>query len=199
MKRFLLLTCLAVAALAAGCTNAGEAATQGPTGASDGLESLGDVSFDGTVWVIGDSITVGAADKLLVAFPDAVINAEVGRKFSKGIDELADMLDQGEAPDVLVFALGTNNGATTEQVNEVMATASGVEQVLFVNVVVPRGWETDTNAAIDLAASTFDKVRIVDWYATASGEATLLRSDGYHPSAEGSEVWASLVAAQVAG
>lgn len=203
MKRTLLL-CVALAALGAGCATASQAAQQLPTTTQASVEPVvadtpDDVPFNGSVWVIGDSITVGAADKFVVSLPDAVVNAEVGRKFSKGIAVLTDMLEQAAAPDVLVFALGTNNGATPEQVDEVLALASDVDRIIFVNVVVPRGWETGTNEALDQAEAKLDKVSVVDWYATAAGEKSLLRSDGFHPNADGSELWASLIAAMVTG
>jgi hypothetical protein len=199
VKRILPLLCIAIAALVAGCSGAGQAASGEPNGAADSNNSpaQNQGAFDGTVWVIGDSITVGASDKFAVSHPDALVNAETGRRFDQGIRELTNMLDEGPAPDVLVFALGTNNGASPDQVSEVVALAADVDRILFVNVSVPRGWELDTNAALEQAAATFDNVTVVDWYATAADDASLVRSDGYHPNADGSLVWAALIAAAI--
>jgi lysophospholipase L1-like esterase len=199
VKRILLLLAIVIAALMAGCSGAGQAAPDGQGGAADvgNSPSLNPDTFGGTVWVIGDSITVGASDKFALSHPDALVNAETGRRFDQGIRELTNMLDEAAAPNVLVFALGTNNGATPDQVSEVVALASDVDRIVFVNVSVPRGWELDTNAALEQAAARFDNVTVVDWYATASADDSLLRSDGYHPNADGSVAWAAMIAAAI--
>jgi lysophospholipase L1-like esterase len=149
--------------------------------------------------VIGDSITVGARDHLSSAYPEAVINAETGRRFDQGIRELTTMLEQADRPDVLVYALGTNNGATPEQIEQVVDLAAGIDRIVFVNVAVPRGWETDTNAALDQVAGNLGNVAIVDWHTTVGDDSSLLRSDGYHPNADGAAVWADLIIRSIAG
>lgn len=201
VKRIPLLLLLAVGALVGGCSQTGEAADSGPIRPAGGGAASTTIApaFAGSVWVIGDSIAVGANDALSAFHPTATINAEVGRNFATGIRELVGMLDEGQAPDVLVFALGTNNGATPEQVDEVLQAAAEVDRVVFVNVVVPRGWETDTNLAFDQARVSSDKVSVVDWYSIASDDSSLMRSDGYHPNADGSALWALMISEAING
>lgn len=204
MKRILPLLCIVVGALAVGCNQTGEAAPSGQIsreGRADAAQSqtVETPLFDGSVWVIGDSITVGAADTLAESHPNATVNAEVGRKFSTGIRELTTMLEQSTAPDVLVFALGTNNGATQEQVDEVISIASDVDRIIFVNVSVPRGWETTTNLALDQARASHANVTVVDWHEIGSNDGSLLRSDGYHPNADGSALWAFMITNAIGG
>lgn len=145
-----------------------------------------------SVLAIGDSLMVGARDELADAHPGIVLDAETGRKFSNGIDILEQHLATS-TPDVVVFALGTNNGATPEQIAEVMDLASMVEEVIFVNVTVPRAWQDGTNAAILEAAAAYDNVSFVDWHAASSGTSELFRSDGYHLSSSGVERWVDLI------
>jgi hypothetical protein len=109
------------------------------------------------------------------------------------------MLEQADGPDVLVYALGTNNGASPEQIEQVVDLAAGIDRIVFVNVAVPRGWETDTNFALEQVAGILENVAIVDWHATAGGDSSLLRSDGYHPNADGAAVWAGLIIRAIAG
>ncbi len=145
-----------------------------------------------SVLAIGDSLMVGARDELANAHPGIVLDAETGRKFSTGIDVLEEHLATS-TPDVVVFALGTNNGATPEQIAEVMDLASNVGDVIFVNVAVPRAWQDGTNAAILEAAAAYGNVSFVDWHAASSGTSELFRSDGYHLSPSGVERWVNLI------
>ncbi len=184
--RHILIAIVAVA-LTAGCSSA--------SGASGGPEASADGSSQSpaTVWAIGDSIMVGATDLLTGARPDLVIDAEVGRTFAQGLATLASLTAAGETPDALIFALGTNNGATPDQIADLVALAEGIERVILVTVVVPRGWEDGTNAAIVDAEARYGSVTVADWYAVAAGDTSLFRSDGYHPNADGLAVWADLV------
>jgi lysophospholipase L1-like esterase len=189
-----LLLVVAFVVLVAGCSTGpnravGGSASRSSEEASD--EPAGRVgSF--SVLAIGDSLMVGARDQLADAHPGIVLDAERGRKFSTGIDVLEDHLATS-TPDVVVFALGTNNGATPEQIAEVMNLASNVEEVIFVNVVVPRAWQEGTNVAILEAAALYDNVSFVDWHAASFGTSELFRSDGYHLNPSGIERWVTLI------
>jgi hypothetical protein len=180
-----------VVGLAAGCSTA-SGASGGPGAPEDGSSQS-----PATVWAIGDSIMVGATDLLTQARPDLVIDAEVGRTFAQGLEALEGLVTEGEVPDALVFALGTNNGATPDQIADLIDLAGDIERVILVTVVVPRGWEAGTNAAIVDAMARYGSVTVADWNAVAAGDTTLFRSDGYHPNADGLRVWADLVLATI--
>jgi lysophospholipase L1-like esterase len=152
---------------------------------------------DRVVWAIGDSIMVAATEALVSYDPDIVIDAETGRRFSKGLGVLEDLLAESSAPDTLVFALGTNNGASVEEIEALVGLGAGINEIILVNVVVPRGWEEETNSTILQAAAAHSTISFVDWNATANGEKALFRSDGYHPSANGALVWAEMIAAEI--
>ncbi len=150
-----------------------------------------------TVVAIGDSIMVGASDHFTDLVDDIVIDAEVGRPFSDGIDALERQLAESGPPDILVVALGTNAGTSAGQIDELMAITDGIDEVIFVNVRVPRGWESSTNGALSDAAARHDNVRIVDWHGESDSGDHLFRSDGYHPNETGSELWANLIVVEI--
>jgi hypothetical protein len=158
--------------------------------ADDGSEDT-----DTTVWAIGDSLMVAASGVLKDQSPDIVIDAEVGRRIAEGIGVLEDMLAAGQ-PDVLIIALGTNNGATTEEIDAVMVLAQDIDTVVFVNVAVPRTWETETNAALVYARDNYSNTTVVNWNAASKTRTDLFRSDGYHLSAAGSKLWVELITAE---
>jgi hypothetical protein len=150
-----------------------------------------------TVWAIGDSIMVGAETHLTELVPAMEIDAESGRPFSTGIDVLESRLSAGDTPDVLIVALGTNAGASPEQIDRVMDLASDVDEVIFVNVSVPRDWEGPTNEALAAAIDSSANASLVDWHRESGGRGRLFRSDGFHPNSTGSEVWANLIVIEI--
>jgi len=145
-----------------------------------------------SILAIGDSLMVGADSRLSDSRVGIVIDADKGRTFSKGVEVLETHLST-DTPDVVVFALGTNNGATPDQIAEVMSLARDVDEVVFVNVVVPRTWQTGTNLAILEAAALYENASFVDWHAASQDDRTLFRSDGYHLSSSGVERWVALI------
>jgi len=156
------------------------------------LDPLADQSGASSVLAIGDSLMVGATTELVGSYPGIIIDAKEGRSFSAGIDVLEKRLAT-DTPDVVVYALGTNNGATSDQIESVMDLATGVDEVIFVNVVVPRVWQSGTNLAMLEASGTYDNVSFVDWHAASAGTSEFFRSDGYHLSSIGIERWVDLI------
>ena len=74
-----------------------------------------------------------------------------------------------------------------------MDLATDVNEVIFVNVVVPRTWQTGTNLAMLEAAASYTNASIADWYAESNEAGELFRSDGYHLSSSGVERWVALI------
>ena len=165
--------------------------SRGPSDTPDVV--TGDVyAQDVTIWAVGDSLMVGSTDALEDRASDIVVDAVVGRRIDQGIDVIADMLET-DTPDVLVVALGTNNGVTDDQVDEIMDLAQDVNEVIFVNVSVPRGWETPTNEVLERSVAAYDNASLVDWKSVSDSIDGLFRSDGYHLSADGTDIWVNLI------
>jgi lysophospholipase L1-like esterase len=147
---------------------------------------------DATIWAVGDSLMVAATGELEAAASDIVVDAEVGRRMDQGIDVLTAMLGEGK-PDVLIVALGTNNGVTVDQVDTVMDLATGIDKVVLVNVSVPRPWEDSTNEAINSSVEVYPNATVIDWSSESQGNSSFFRSDGFHLSQEGTELWVGLI------
>lgn len=150
-----------------------------------------------TVVAIGDSIMVAASEHFTGLIDGIVIDAEVGRPFRDGIDALERQLATSGPPDILVVALGTNAGTNAGQIDELMELTDGIDEVIFVNIRVPRDWESSTNDALIDAAVRHDNIRIVDWHGESADSDHLFRADGYHPSEMGSELWANLIIVEI--
>jgi lysophospholipase L1-like esterase len=149
------------------------------------------------VVAIGDSIMVGASEHLSGLVDGIVIDAQVGRPFADGVAALERQNVATEPPDILVVALGTNAGTNAARIDELVDAAGDVDELIFVNIRVPRDWEAATNAALADAAGRHDHVRVVDWYSESANADHLFRSDGYHPNETGSERWANLIVVEI--
>lgn len=163
--------------LAAAC-----AAESGPT--------LGTVR---DVVLIGDSLSVSAANELAVAIPGVLVDAAEGRQFAAAPERLTALADRLDTADAVVIALGTNGPIAEADLDSVMQLASGT-RVVFVNIHVPRPWESINNAALIAAADRYG-AGLVDWKSAAAANGAWLSSDGYHLSGTGRSEWAALVAA----
>jgi len=134
------------------------------------------------ITIIGDSITVGASKYIRYYMPDAVIDAKVGRKFQEAIDRVRILERKGLLKDTVIIALGTNGYFTVEEgLRLIDYLQSRGRQVIFVNVKVPRKWESRVNNTYR-ELSRLRNVRILNWKAVADNicDARCFRDDGYH-------------------
>ncbi len=199
-------------ALAAGSTPAGRTRIipmgQGGPGASHLVHSSS-TSVPGTVapttpttvpvandvLAIGDSVMLDAAGDLKQDLgPSTVVDAVVGRQVSDGIQRLTDYRAAGRLTGLtaLVIGLGTNGPMSVAQCDQILGLASGVPRVVFVNVRMPRPWESITNGTLGACTGRQSRVTLVDWY-DASAASGVLGPDQIHATTAGATLYASLV------
>jgi peptidoglycan/LPS O-acetylase OafA/YrhL len=202
------------AALAAGSTPAGRTRIL-PTGRAEssrwpsGRPSAGsrptDISASTTssgepapndVLAIGDSVMLDAATDLSQDLgPSTVVDAVVGRQVSDGIARLNAYRVAGRLNELtaLVIGLGTNGPMSVSQCDQILSLAVGVPRLVFVNVRMPRPWESITNATLATCTAHQPGVVLVDWY-DASATPGVLGPDQIHSTPAGASLYAALVA-----
>ncbi len=149
---------------------------------------------EGWAVFVGDSLTVGATSEIEERFVGARINARTSRPFGEGVDAVIDMVDRPDGPQLLVVNLGANGGATDERMDRIMEVAALVPRVLFVNLRIDRGWESETNAIIEAGVDRYDNAFLVDWHTAATGnEDVYLRSDLVHLTPAGNAALLDLI------
>jgi len=166
------------------------------------------------VAVIGDSITYFSVDELHDALdPDVAVRvaAAIGATFERGRDP-ALVLGPTE-PDVAVVMLGTNDvwrgltlAKTTADMEALLAEFTGACIVMAtLNENTVDAVAADGALYDNVAASATNEViraradRVVEWDASANADAVRYLDGGtIHPTDEGSQLLASLVAEQVA-
>lgn len=163
----------------------------------DAAAPLADVP-DGPVTIVGESLTLSAADALEARLGEVVIDAEVGRSFEADIVALEGLADTGDVGPVVVVHVGNNDGAP-EDGFERIRDLTGESRLIVLTVSVPREWESQVNAAIERFAASEPDVEILDWKAVTVDEPEVLAGDRIHLSETGIERYADLIADTVHG
>jgi lysophospholipase L1-like esterase len=161
--------------------------------------------------MVGDSITVGSEDELVAAFAelgldDAEIDAQSGRRMvvdqgiTSGLDGVADVLAEGDPPDLWVIALGSNDvaGYAPEEyagaIDELLAAIPAEAPIVWVDCYLTN--YVDESAAFDTTLRQVLAARgnatVVDWATMAPQDGVL--SDNVHPSPFGRLEFARRVA-----
>ena len=165
------------------------------------------------VVVIGDSITVASAPRILAGAgeidADVTVLAEINRRIavgndpSAGTDVVADVLASSD-PDVVVVALGTNDIGKYGSIEEYAAEIDElVDQIpddlplVWINTYLSRTPDDSAafNAALIETLSERGNATIGRWSSIAQ-QGGMLR-DGVHPSEDGEQRFADLVLGQI--
>lgn len=173
-----------------------------------------DGSRSTAVFVVGDSLTVGALDAIPAAMEErgitlAGVDARNGRTTPQGLAVLEDAAP--DLPGTVLMALGTNDVffATERAVDAWLATARSIvgdRRLIWVNVHVDPSkselealerWD-EINAWLAAAARRYD-IELADWAVWASINGVNVGPDGVHYAAEASARRAGFYADVVAG
>jgi len=163
---------------------------------SDYGERTGSASAP-SVTAIGDSVMLGAVDQLAAAIPGIEIDGALGLQASAAIETLRSLRDAGRLGDAVVVHIGSNGLIRPSEFEAIMEIVEDVPQVVFLNVKVPRAWEERNNDLLASRVSRYSNAVLIDWHAASLDEADYFWNDGVHLRAEGAEVYASLIAAQI--
>jgi hypothetical protein len=148
------------------------------------------------VTAIGDSVMLAAAGKLAAAILNIEIDAQVGRPVPTAIDILRARRDSGRLGEIVVMHIGNNSPFTADQFDEMMGLMADVTRVVFVNLTVPRGWESPNNAVLAAGVARYPNAVLVDWH-SASADSPQFLNDGVHLRPEGALAYAQLITAAV--
>lgn len=152
------------------------------------------------ITAIGDSVMLGAARELarvLGGIAPTEVDALKSRQVSQAINVIRAKRDGGQLGDVVVIHMGTNGTFTAKQFDQMMLLLADVRKVIFVNLKVPRQWESNNNKVIAEGAQRYPNTVLVDWRGASAGQPLLFAKDGIHLQVAGARLYTSLIAAQV--
>lgn len=149
------------------------------------------------VTFIGDSLMVGVSEGLYTLYPNAIVDAEVGRQMYNFGGYVTSLDAQGMLHDVVLVDLGANGGFTPEQLSNFLDEIGRDKTIFLVNTHVDRPWASDVNQTLaDAAADEGDSIHLLDWQAFFNNHedaATWLSQDGVHFNPDGGQVWLQFV------
>ena len=158
------------------------------------------------VTIIGDSITVGSQNAIESSISGADIYAEVSKQFYKGtadnpggIEILQKLIDQGSLRGTLIYALGTNSAITLAQAEEVVNLAGSDRRIIFTtNYTTSSDYDSNNNVYTKIKNDNPENVFIADWKSAVEDDIdTYLAGDGIHPTTEGQQLFASILASTI--
>jgi hypothetical protein len=151
----------------------------------------------GGVLAIGDSVMLAAASALEHRLgPRVRVDAAVGRQISDIADRLDAYRQAGAMPPNVVLQVGDNGPVWYADLMRLKQALRGVPDVIFVNVRVPRSWQGEANHAVAQFVHGWRHAHIADWYSVSGAPGVLW--DGMHPDAQGSLLYAGVVAKALA-
>lgn len=155
------------------------------------------------ITAFGDSVMLGSRAYLLRQFGDQIIvDAEVSRQFlnlPKLIQQYRQDPQNPSLGEIVLIHLGTNGYLNAKVFDDTMEQLSDIERVLFVNVRVPRVWESEVNKQLADGVLRWDNAHLVDWYGYSQGQEQdwFNTRDGVHMVPAGAEAYAHLIQASL--
>ncbi len=156
------------------------------------------------VTLIGDSISHQSEKEIKEALPGVDFEAVSGIYFSGknkyGKEGGYERLKKHSMRDVVVFMLGSNNGATAMQISDVVEYVGKTRKLVLMTTYVGGKEEQmkNTNSQVNRFVSKKDNVYAVDWYlSNFDDEKRFLLPDRLHPNQEGRQHFADLIKYEV--
>jgi lysophospholipase L1-like esterase len=159
----------------------------------------------GRLLVVGDSLAEGTEAPLARLLPGWRIatSAYTGRHTDDGV---AEIVDRGNLPDVIVVSLGTNDdpSATASfagEVQRLLDVAGPSRCVVWANIVRPPyagASYAGYNGVLDRLSLSRPNLTVVDWAAMVRSQPGLIASDGVHATPQGYAVRAQAIASAIA-
>lgn len=153
---------------------------------------------DPRLFVIGDSVLLGAKEAITAALPGWSTTVYAQDGLSTLAAPAIISANRPAIGQVVVVALGNNDmgNAVTfgHRVDGVMQALAGVQHVIWVNLRRFASWVPAMDDQLSQATARWPNLEIADWDSRATPDTTLVYGDGLHLTAPGQAAMATLVA-----
>lgn len=152
---------------------------------------------EGWIAAVGDSVMLGSREEIEKRLGKGIVDATVSRQFLDAPTLVQELLRRTAGPQVIIVGLGTNGPVQERHFDEVMEIAGTEPLVAFINVHVPRKWETTSNDQLSAGVARYDNAVLVDWFTATEGRDDLFAGDGFHPTQPGRVIMAELITSTI--
>jgi peptidoglycan/LPS O-acetylase OafA/YrhL len=146
---------------------------------------------------VGDSILLGAGNRLHALLGPMIYEADVGMQAKAGVAMLQSFADQGQLGPTVIIMLGTNGYFSSKSFDDFMSITGSQRRVFFVNVRVPREWQNPNNQTISQGVKRYPNAYLIDWYSRSAGHPEYFTQDGVHLTGPGIEAYTTMIASKV--
>ncbi|MCL1895243.1 MAG: hypothetical protein FWG03_01705 [Clostridiales bacterium] len=147
-----------------------------------------------TVTLIGDSVPLGASERIAETLGSVTIDAEVSRHMGFGAEIVEDYASRGELGEYVIIALFTNVHSFTEPAtNQTLEAIPPGHRVIAVTPFGNPGLEEYARMVRDLPLF-YDYVTVADWNAAIRDQNYMLSKDNIHVNGRDScQIYANLL------
>ena len=152
--------------------------------------NLDEVVTNLPVMGIGDSVMLGAINKLYEKFPNGYFDGKVSRSTVSGEKVLLDLKNSGKLGNILILGLATNTEYTNKRVDNIMDIVED-RQVYWINHV--GGDDPSFNEKFAEYSKKYPNIHIVKWDEVAKGHPEYFYKDGIHTKGSGMDAYANAI------
>lgn len=156
---------------------------------------------DRRLFVIGDSVMVGAQGTIVSSLPgwQVTVEAQVGLSLLGAASIVR--ARRAEIGEIAVIELGANDGLDPavfrQRVDAMMDALAGVPLVIWINQASFEGGRNALNAALAAAAAAYPNLEVVDWSSMVAARPDFVGGDGLHLSSAGRQAMAGAISAHL--
>ncbi|GAB6073248.1 acyltransferase family protein [Venenivibrio stagnispumantis] len=145
------------------------------------------------IYMIGDSVMLGASNMLKKIFPNAYIDAKVGRQL-KEVDKIIESnIDKIQSSQIVVIGLGTNGYFRKEDLEKIISKIGEDKKIYLLTVKVNKPWQNEVNKNIYQVAEEKPNVKVIDWYNIAKDKEDIFAEDKTHLNVRGIKLYSILI------
>jgi peptidoglycan/LPS O-acetylase OafA/YrhL len=152
---------------------------------------------DRKVTAFGDSVLIGASGQLRRNIDNFDMYAEVGVQVWNVISAMRSFQTSGKLGQVVVIHVGTNGYVNAGHIDEIMRIIGTERKAVFVNVKVPREWESPNNRTIAETVKKYSNAVLVDWNSASVRQPQLFAGDGYHLRPDGVNLFTGMILTKI--
>lgn len=147
---------------------------------------------------VGDSILLNVAPELKKVFPNAVIDADVGRQLYNSQEIFASLHTQYPNTREVIIFLGSNGNFKKNDLENIVSLFPLETTIYVVNTTVPKSWQTSVNNTLVNTSRENANVHLIDWRnESLQHRADWFYEDGTHMNQEGREALIQLIAEMI--
>jgi len=142
--------------------------------------------------VIGDSVMIDVTPHIEEVFPNAKVDAKIGRQFREAEDLVQQKKSSGSLGEIVVIELGANGPLSEKRMHNLIEII-GDRDIYMITARVPKPWQREVNETITNVAQEYKHVKVVDWFEMSESHPEYIGSDGVHLTLTGAKEYAEFL------